>query len=104
LESGVSSYCQLSRPLRQELDGDSWNRPIQHQLQEVSVPGTVARVTEISAKSDTNFEDAVRVGLDRANSTLRGVTSAWVKEQSVDVQDGAIVAYRVNLLVTFVLE
>jgi len=104
LESGVSSYCQFSRPLRQELDGDSWNRPIQHQLQEVSVPGTVARVTEISAKSDTNFEDAVRVGLDRANSTLRGVTSAWVKEQSVDVQDGAIVAYRVNLLVTFVLE
>ena len=60
------------------------------------MPGTVARVTEISAKSDTSFEDAVKVGLDRANSTLRGVTSAWVKEQSV--------AYRVNLLVTFVLE
>jgi hypothetical protein len=35
---------------------------------------------------------------------LRGVTSAWVKEQSVDVRDGNIVAYRVNLLVTFVLE
>ena len=68
------------------------------------MPGTVARVTEISAKSDTSFEDAVKVGLDRTNSTLRGVTSAWVKEQSVDVQDGAIVAYRVNLLVTFVLE
>ncbi len=68
------------------------------------MPGTVARVTEISAKSDTSFEDAVKVGLERANSTLRGVTSAWVKEQSVDVKDGAIAAYRVNLLVTFVLE
>ena len=66
--------------------------------------GTVARVTEISARSDTSFEDAVNVGLDRANATLRGVTSACVKEQSVDVQDGNIVAYRVNLLVTFVLE
>jgi dodecin len=43
----------------------------------------------------------VKVGLDRANATLRGVTAAWVKEQSVDVQDGNIV---VNLLVTFVLE
>jgi flavin-binding protein dodecin len=64
------------------------------------VPGTVARVTEISARSDTGFEDAVKVGLDRANATLRGVTAAWVKEQSVDVQDGNIV----NLLVTFVLE
>jgi dodecin len=46
----------------------------------------------------------VKVGLDRANATLRGVTAAWVKEQSVDVQDGNIVGYRVNLLVTFVLE
>jgi flavin-binding protein dodecin len=73
-------------------------------LEEVIVPGTVARVTEISARSDTGFEDAVKVGLDRANATLRGVTSAWVKEQSVDVRDGNIVAYRVNLLVTFVLE
>jgi dodecin len=73
-------------------------------LEEVIVPGTVARVTEISATSDTGFEDAVKVGLDRANATLRGVTSAWVKEQSVDLRDGDIVAYRVNLLVTFVLE
>ena len=66
--------------------------------------GTVARVTEISAKSDSSFEDAVKVGLDRATSTLRGVTSAWVKEQSIEVENGAVVAYRVNLLVTFVLE
>ena len=54
--------------------------------------------------SDSGFEDAVKVGLDRANATLRGVTSAWVKDQSVDVQDGTIVAYSVNSLVTFVLE
>ena len=66
--------------------------------------GTVARVTEISARSDTSFEDAVNVGLDRANTTLRNVKSAWIKEQSVDVENGVIVAYRVNLLVTFVLE
>ena len=68
------------------------------------MPGSVARVTEISAKSDTSFEDAVKVGLERANSTLRGVTSAWVKEQSVEVRDGQISGYRVNLLVTFVLD
>ena len=66
--------------------------------------GTVARVTEISARSDSSFEDAVKVGLDRATSTLRGVTSAWVKEQSIEIENGAVVAYRVNLLVTFVLE
>ena len=66
--------------------------------------GTVARVTEISARSDTSFEDAVKVGLTRASATLRNVTSAWIKEQSVDVENGAIAGYRVNLLVTFVLE
>ena len=66
--------------------------------------GTVARVSEISARSDTSFEDAVNTGLDRANTTLRGVKSAWIKEQSVDVENGKIIAYRVNMLVTFVLE
>ena len=81
-----------------------WDRPIQHRLWEVIVSGTVARVTEISARSDTSFEDAVNTGLDRANTTLRGVKSAWIKEQSVDVENGKIVAYRVNMLVTFVLE
>jgi dodecin len=67
--------------------------------------GSVARVTEISATSDTSFEDAIKVGLGRATSTLRGVKSAWVKEQEVEVGDGgSITGYKVNLLVTFVLE
>ena len=39
--------------------------------------GTVARVTEISARSDTSFEDAAKTGLAKANETLRGVKSAW---------------------------
>ncbi len=81
-----------------------WDRPIPHRLWEVIVSGTVARVTEISARSDTSFEDAVKSGIARANSTLRGVTSAWMKEQSVDVENGEVVAYRVNMLVTFVLD
>ena len=68
------------------------------------MPGSVARVTEISAKSDSSFDDAVKIALDRANSTLRGITSAYVKDQVVEVQNGAITAYRVHLLVTFVLE
>lgn len=65
---------------------------------------SVARITQISAQSDTGFEDAVRVGLDRAKSTLRHVTGAWVKEQKVDVEDGEIKSWRVILEVTFILE
>jgi dodecin len=66
--------------------------------------GTVARITEVSAKSDTSFEDAISVAVNRVSSTLRGVTSAWVKEQEVEISDGRITGYKVNLLVTFVLE
>jgi flavin-binding protein dodecin len=66
--------------------------------------GTVARVSEITATSDTSFEDAIKVAIDRATQTLRGVKSAWVKEQEVQVGDGRITGYKVNLLVTFVLE
>jgi flavin-binding protein dodecin len=66
--------------------------------------GTVARVTEISAKSADSFDDAIKVGVERAGQTLRNITSAWVKEQQVEIADGAIVAYQVNLMVTFVLD
>ena len=65
---------------------------------------SVAKVSEISAKSDQSFEDAIQSGIARANKTLRNVTSAWVKEQQVEVKDGKVVGYQVNMLVTFVLE
>jgi flavin-binding protein dodecin len=65
---------------------------------------SVAKVTEISARSNTSFEDAITAGISRATKTLRNVTSAWVKEQRVEVRDGKITAYQVNLMVTFTLE
>jgi dodecin len=65
---------------------------------------SVARITQISARSENGFEDAVRVGIDRANATLRNVTGAWVKEQKVEVEGGQISAYQVVLEVTFVLD
>jgi flavin-binding protein dodecin len=65
---------------------------------------SIARVTEISATSSKSFEDAVKHGITRASETLRQVKSAWVKEQQVRVEDGNIVEFQVNLMVTFVLE
>jgi flavin-binding protein dodecin len=64
----------------------------------------VARVTEISATSPTSFQDAVTQGLARANQTLRNVRSAWIKEQHVRLEAGAISEYQVNMLVTFILD
>ncbi len=66
--------------------------------------GSVARITNLSARSDKSFDDAVAVGIARANDTLRNVTGAWVKDQKVEVRDGKITSYQVAIEVTFVLE
>ena len=65
---------------------------------------SVARVTELSATSETSFEDAIKEGINRATSTLRGVEGAWVKDMNVMIQNGNITGYKVNLAITFVLE
>lgn len=65
---------------------------------------SVARITEISSTSNQSFDDAVKQGIQRASQTLRGIRSAWIKEQTVDIDNDRITSYRVNMLVTFVLE
>jgi hypothetical protein len=65
---------------------------------------SVARITELSATSQTSFEDAINQAIARATSTLRGVEGAWIKDQNVMIEDGNITGYKVNLAVTFVLE
>ena len=64
---------------------------------------SIAKVSEISATSEIGFEEAVRMGVKRASKTLDNITGAWVAEQKVDVKDGKITCYRVNMRVTFVL-
>ncbi|WP_265515520.1 dodecin family protein [Nitratireductor luteus] len=65
---------------------------------------TIARVTEISATSSESFDDAVKQGIERAAKTLRNMKSAWVKDQNVEIENGGVSMYRVNLAITFVLE
>ncbi len=64
----------------------------------------VARVTEISSSSKKSFEDAIQIGIKRANKTLENVSGAWVEGQKVVVTNGRITEYRVLLKVTFVLK
>ena len=64
----------------------------------------VAKVTEITAGSKKSFEDAVQKGVARANKTLKNITGAWVQEQTVEVKNGKIAEWRVNMKVTFILK
>lgn len=64
----------------------------------------IAKVTEIWSASPKSFDDAVRVGIERAAKTLKNIKSAWIQEQKAKVEDGKITEYRVNMKVTFILK
>ena len=63
-----------------------------------------AKVTEISASSKKSFEAAIENGVERASKTLKNITSAWVKDQQVEIKDGKVTEFRVAMKVTFILE
>jgi flavin-binding protein dodecin len=65
---------------------------------------SVAKVIEISSSSPKSFEDAIREGVVRADKTLNNIQAAWIKEQQVTIAKGKITGYRVNMMVTFVLD
>jgi len=64
----------------------------------------VARVTTLTAASETSFQDAVDKAISRASKTLRGVTGAEVKEQKAKVENGRVTEYRAVVDITFILE
>jgi dodecin len=63
----------------------------------------VGKVIEITAQSDQSFEDAINQGIQRACNKVDDVQSAWIKEQKVDIQDGKVSGYRVDMKVTFLV-
>ena len=63
----------------------------------------VARVTEITASSTKSSEDAIRIGIERANKTLENVKGAWIQEQKLKIENGKVSEYRVNMKITFIL-
>ncbi len=65
---------------------------------------SVARTTEISASSKKGFEAAIDKGIKRCAQTIDNVEGAWVKEQKIVVENGAVSEYRVTMKVSFVLK
>jgi flavin-binding protein dodecin len=65
---------------------------------------SLAKVIEITADSPDSFEDAVQRAIVKASESVHGMRSAWVNGQQVRVEDGKVVAYRVDMKVTFVLD
>jgi flavin-binding protein dodecin len=65
---------------------------------------SVAKVTEITATSTKSFEEAIKAGIARATKTLKNVKGAWINGFKVEIENGKVRTYRVDMKVTFVLE
>ncbi len=65
---------------------------------------TIAKHIEITAESPKSFEAAIQAGVSKAAETVKGIRSAWVKDQQVLVEGDKVTTYRVNLKVTFILD
>ena len=65
---------------------------------------SVAKVSEITSSSSKSFDDAIKIGIERACKTLENVVSAWVQDQEVVIQKGQIAEYKVRMKITFVLK
>ncbi len=65
---------------------------------------SIARVTEVIARSTKSFDDAIQDGVERATQTLENVTSVWIQDQTLDIKDNKIIGYKVAMKVTFILK
>jgi flavin-binding protein dodecin len=64
----------------------------------------VAKVIQLIGSSDKSFSDAVKVAVDQASSTIRGITGVDVVSSQADVEDGKITQYRVTVNIAFGIE
>ena len=65
---------------------------------------SIAKIIELTARSDKSFEDAIRSGLAKAGESVHGIREAWVESQKVMVEGNKVVGYQVDLKVTFLLD
>ena len=65
---------------------------------------SIAKVIEVTCRSDDSFDDAIRSGISKAGETVHGIREAWVEGQKVMVEGDSIVGYQVSLKVTFVVD
>ncbi len=65
---------------------------------------SIAKVIELTARSDKSFDDAIRTGLAKAAETVHGIREAWVKGHKVMVKGDAVVGYQVDLKITFLVD
>ncbi len=62
---------------------------------------SVYKVIEIVGTSEKSWDDAAKVAVERAATTLEDLRIAEVTAQDLKIEDGKVVAYRTKLSVSF---
>lgn len=61
----------------------------------------VMKVIELMASSEKSWEDATKKAVEKAGQSVKGIRSAWVKDQSVSIKNDKVAEFRVTLKVSF---
>lgn len=65
------------------------------------MPDTVYKVIEIVGTSEKSWDDAAKVAVERAATTLEDLRIAEVTAQDLKIENGKVVAYRTKLSLSF---
>lgn len=62
----------------------------------------IMKSVQIMSESPKSFEQAIKNGVTRMSSTVKGIKSVYINDQSATVnEDGDVGMFRVNMQVTF---
>ena len=64
----------------------------------------IVKLVELVGSSPVSWEDAARNAVAEASETVRDITGLRIVNQTATVKDGAIVEYRANIKIAFVVE
>ena len=73
-------------------------------MQREDGPMSIVRNIEVIAQSPNGFDDACREAIREASKTLRGISSFWIKNAEVVVENDRITMFRVNGKISFLIE
>lgn len=65
---------------------------------------SVVKVIELMADSPKSWEEATQTAISKAAKSINNIRAAYVKDQSVTVNDGNITSYRVTVKISFEVE
>ena len=68
------------------------------------MPGSVYKLVEIIGTSPNSWDEAAKIAVERAGSSLRDLRVAEVVANDIVIENGKVQAYRTKLKMSFKLE